>query len=259
MPPNMQMKAKMKRRKKKSVEEEPYDESDPIKPTDSNEQAIKNATKLWDDIKRRVAEEPEFVTMKDHEKVEIYQKSKFKEFYTSYPIVCRYMICMGQFSIKAFKRFLKKCESMSAVPQKRESGASEEQWVMRQADYVRYLWEAYQTQHFSATESKNIWKHAYETLQQEFKDFKDMHKEVEEKLKVDEKFNKSELVKELVGRIATEQQSLDDNSTSNLVQNLKIQVAKQRRRNLLQQIKDDVEKTIPSAIGRGTLKDPQSK
>ena len=150
-------KAKIKRRKKKQPDEILTNDK-PLKPVDSNEQAIKNATELWNDIKQRIKRTPEFINMSDNEKINIYQKTKFKEFYTSYPIVCRYMICMGQFSVKAFNRFLKKCETMSTLPQKRGSEASEEQWIMRQADYVRYLWESYQKQHFSTVESQNIWK-----------------------------------------------------------------------------------------------------
>jgi RNA polymerase-interacting CarD/CdnL/TRCF family regulator len=248
-------KAKIKRRKKKQPDEILTNDK-PLKPVDSNEQAIKNATELWNDIKQRIKRTPEFINMSDSEKINIYQKSKFKEFYTSYPIVCRYMICMGQFSVKAFNRFLKKCETMNTFPQKRGSEASEEQWIMRQADYVRYLWESYQKQHFSTVESQNIWKHAYDTLKQEFKEFKDMHKKVEDKLKTDEKFNKAELVKELVNRIANEEQSLSENSTQHLLHNLKVKVLQQRRRNLAEQIKKDVPRVMPSFINRGLVKEP---
>lgn len=224
-------------------------------PENTMEHDIQMGNKLWNDIKKRVKKDPAFIELNDKEKIEVYQKSEFKDFYISYPIVCRYMICMGQFSTKAFKRFLKKCEAMAKAPQQQKPGHNEEQWIMRQADYVRYLWESYQKQHFSISEAQNIWKHAYDTLKQEFKEFKDMHKEIEEKLKVDEKYNKSELVKELVQRVANEEQNLDENSTQKLLYNLQVKVKQQRRRNLLAQIKNDVPTILPTRVCRGEVKE----
>jgi predicted YcjX-like family ATPase len=206
--------------------------------------SIAEANKLWDDLKKRIRDDPSFVKKSDGDKVNVYQKSEFSEFYTNFPIVCRYMICMGQFSNKAFKRYLVKCKAMQS--QKTKPGAnSEDLWVRRQADYVRYLWESYQRQHFSSSDAQNIWQHAYYTLTTEFKDFKDMHKDVEEKLKVDKKTNKTEMIKELINRIATNEQTLDGVSTKNLIKKLEDDVIQQRMKTLVNQISTDVE-TIPS-------------
>ena len=131
---------------------------------------------------------------------------------------------------------------------------SEDEWVKRQADYVRYLWEAYQKSNFSTLEAQRVWKHAYTTLKKEFDDFKDLHKDIEEKLKIDGKSNKSEVVREMLGRIANEEQSFDKNTNNKLIEKLNKQVMIQRRRNLLSQIKSDIPTILPTKISRGEVK-----
>lgn len=226
----------------------------PVMPKDAMEASIQEADRLWSDLKKRIIDDPEFAKKPDSEKVDLYQKSEFKDFYINFPIVCRYMICMGQFSNKAFKRFLLKCKVME--PQKgKGSEAAEDAWVQRQADYVRYLWESYQRQHFSTTDAQNVWQHAYQTLIKEFKDFKDMHTEAEEKLKTDKAYNKSMMVKELLQRISNEDQSLDETTTNDLIKKLEECVNEQRKKKLLTQINKDIETTPPTIVGRGTHKE----
>lgn len=205
---------------------------------------INIANKLWDDIKKRVIDDITFVKKTDMEKIELYQTSEFKDFYINFPIVSRYMICMGQYSNKAFKRFLIKCKNINDDKKSIDRGNKEDSWIKLQAYYIKYLWESYQRQHFSSTDSQNIWQQAYQTLSKEFKDFKQMHKETEDKIKVNEKYNKKELTKELLKRLSTEDQSLDDNTTKNLVIKLQDKLFIQRKNNLLNQINNEVKKII---------------
>ena len=185
---------------------------------------IELAIQLCDEIKETVKNDPSYVTMPDSKKIEKYQKGKYAEFYAKYPIVGRYLICMGQFSSVAFNRFLLKCKSN--IPTKvfdKESmtNASEDTWVQRQADYVRFLWESYQKPNFSKVESEKIWQDAYDTLNKEFTDFKKMHDVVSEKLKEQNSLNKTELIKEILARLANDEQKLDDSTTLELINKLK--------------------------------------
>jgi len=256
MPANAKLQEKINKNKKKNKKETgetfaPNQYEDVSKDVDKESMDVQMANKLWGDIKRRVKEDPDFVNMEDMKKVELYQKGEFKDFYTTYPIVSRYMICMGQFSNKAFKRFLDKCKVMA---KEAKPGEGEDQWIMRQADYVRYLWEAYQKGRFTTKESQNIWKHSYETLKKEFDDFKNMHKETEEKLKKAEKYNKAELVRELTSRVANNEQKLNDDSEKKLLESLRLKLAQQRRKLLLESIKE-LPRTQPSRICRGSVKE----
>jgi hypothetical protein len=201
---------------------------------DHTEFSLEVANKLWISLKNKIKKNPEFIEFKDSDKLKEYQNLEFKDFCGEFPIVTRYAIVMGQYSAKAFRRFLIKCKNVKHDPaQSREKGYSEDQWVQRQADYVRYLWEAYQKQHYSTSESKNIWQHAYKTLTKEFTDFRDLHKDIEEKLKTDNKLNKSELVKELLSRMSSQENGLEDPDAKNLLDKLKDQLLEQRKKKVL--------------------------
>jgi hypothetical protein len=229
------------------------------------ELSTQEAGRLWADIKQRLVDDPTFVEKTDDEKVELYQKSSFKDFYTNFPIVCKYMLCMGQYSKKAFRRYLIKCKSKHLM---KDAGTKsvEDEWVHRQADYIRYLWEAYQHNHINRYDSDQIWQHAYKTLTDEFADFKKLHSDVEKKLKSEKTFNKTTLVKELLQRIVANEQTLDTKSTNGLIIKLEDQINNQRKKYLLEQIKKDVEYIAPSRVKRGacvelpkTFSDPTAK
>jgi hypothetical protein len=206
-----------------------------IKNSENNiDVSVNMATKMWNDIKKRVRDDPSFEEMPDADKIALYQNSDYKIFYTEFPIVSRYMICMGQFSVNALKKYLLKCKNVIHDPIKsKEKGYTEDQWVQRQADYVRYLWEAYQKTHFNKTESNEIWQNTYKILKKEFQDFKDLHKEIEDKIEKDKVINKEEMVKELLSRLANNEQSLDDETTKNLIENLKQKVIEQQKKSII--------------------------
>ena len=226
-----------------------------IKPSgdDFMDQCMETAEKLWVDLKKRIRETPEFVDVSDEDKLKIYQNNEFKDYYTSYPIVCRYAICMGQYSGKAFKRFLQKFKIMQNKTRAASKETKMDEWIKCQASYIKFLYQAYSRKSHSEREAQMVWQQAYNTLKQEFADFEKMHKDVEERLKKEEKYNKVEIVKEMTKRIANEEQSLSQTSTTQLVERLKIQVMKQRWKNMISQVKSDVEKIQPVCIGRGKV------
>lgn len=239
----------LKSKTKKKLEDKDSSEfkenqDEKIKNSDNNiDVSINMANKLWNDIKKRVINDPSFIKMSDNEKIALYQNSEYRVFYTEFPIVSRYMICMGQFSNKALKRYLLKCKNTIHDPVKsREKGYIEDQWIQRQSDYVRYLWESYQKKHYNQTDSNAIWQNTYEILKKEFQDFKDLHKNIEEKLKKDEKLNKDEMIKELLKRLVDNEQSLDDETTEKLMTTLKDKLISQRHKSVMTSIENEVKK-----------------
>jgi hypothetical protein len=226
-----------------------------IKSTGDNfiDQCMETVENLWKDLKKRILETPEFVNLSDDNKLEIYQNNEFKDFYTSYPIVCRYAICMGQYSSKAFKKFLQKFKIMQEKTRASNKETKMDEWIKCQASYIKFLYQAYSPKSHSERASQMVWQQAYDTLKQEFADFEKMHDEVEERLKKEEKYNKVEMLKEMTSRIANEEQTLSKNSTTQLVDRLKIQVMKQRWNNMISQVKSDVERVQPTCIGRGKV------
>ena len=240
---------------------QPAKKLDAEQSTDRIAVSLNEANKMWCNLKDRLKVNPEFVNIPDEDKIAIYQK-EFKEFYNEYPIVCRYMICMGQYSHKAMRRYLIKCKNSQLTrEQSQDKEYKADQWVMRRADYVRYLWESYQAQHFSASEAQRIWQHSYQTLKKEFKDFNDMQQDIEAKLKTDNNLNKAQLVKELVKRLASQDnnQNLGKPETQHLLNLLKTKSYEQRRKNMIMQIKSTVDTIAPSRVCIGTKQEEPEK
>jgi hypothetical protein len=217
------------------------------------EMALAEATKLWDELKQK-GKDPVFVNLPDKDKIETFGV-KFHAFNKEFPIVSRYLICMGQYSSVAFKRFMVKVRGFKH-PEVRDKGYMEDQWVRRQADYVRYLWEAYQRGHFNQSEAKDIWQDAYRTLKKEFVDFKNMHESIEKDLELEKEKSKGELISELMKRISSGDQTLDESSMQELVEVMKIQLFQQRKENVTNQILKLVPEVEASRETMGTYVEP---
>jgi hypothetical protein len=121
-------------------------------------------------------------------------------------------------------------------PEERPKGYMEDQWIRRQADYVRYLWESYQHGHWNMDDAKYIWDDAYKSLKGEFDDFRDKHKEIEESRKVEEKKLKVSNAKDLLDRLCTGKQILDQQDEKELLYNLKARLYKRRFSNALKEL-----------------------
>lgn len=161
---------------------------------------------------------------------------------------------MGQYSSRAFKRYLIKVQNFK-YPEVREKGYMEDQWVRRQADYIRYLWEAYQRGHYNNAEAQSIWQEAYKTLKQEFLDFRDMHENIEKNLEIEKEKHKQELITELMNRLSSGEQSLDSKKMNELIEVLRVQLLQQRKEKVNEQIKEKVTLVNPTREAFGTVKE----
>ena len=221
--------------------------------------ALTRADEVWDDLKKRIKESPDFADLSDTDKIKLYQE-KFSKFYSDFPIVSRYMICMGQYNSKAMRRFLVKCKN-NTPSGPTEKGEIEDEWIKRQADYVRFLWESYQNRCFKAKDAEQIWEHAYTTLKKEFADFRELHATIEKDLKQSASTSKAEMVREMVKRLTNNEQKLNESDTIDLLNKLKTKVIEQRRKKLITQIKESVTLIKPTRITVGVAveveKDPE--
>ncbi len=223
--------------------------------------AVMEAEKVWLVVKVAVVGNEQFPTMRDDEKIELISKD-FKEFYNNFPIVSRYMVCMGQYNQKAFRKFLKKCEeklNQATAPTERQKDYMQTQWIECQASYVKYLWESVQTKRYSQKDANIVWKQTYEMLTKEFKDFKKSHAKIEEKIKIEDKKNKNELLSEAVKRISTGKQKLSMEETRELVNKLKNKKYHQNYERMVKQINDTVERINPIVKGFGINIDAQQE
>ena len=210
-------------------------------------------TKMWKELKQLVKDNPAFMEWSDKKKLSHFRDElKYDEFMNEYPVMTRYMVCMGQYSTKAFKRFLAKVRSIRH-PVNCEKGYKEDQWVRRQADYVQYLWEAYQKGHYNTTERNYIWQDAYKNLKGEFDDFRDKYKEIEESTKKEKEKIKASNARDLLERLAGGEQSIEEDEAKQLIFTLTNKLYKHRFNKAMKELVSDATYVDPVCedIGQG--------
>jgi len=209
--------------------------------TDNNfhKETLKKANDMWAFVKKYVDQNPEFKDLKDKQKIEIFRnKLGYAKLMDELPIVTRYMICMGQYSSSALLRVMEKANTMKHPPEhERPKGYMQDQWVRRQADYVQYMWEHYNKgRHYSIAEKKYVYEHTYNLLKGEFDDFKNMHEEIEKRVKDEKKESTGKNVRELLERLQTGKQKLSLNEEKLLLDELSNIIIKNNFKNVMNEL-----------------------
>jgi hypothetical protein len=212
----------VKERKLKNKAQEERNEQIANMTKEAEDRLFATANEIFDKYKE-VENDKEYMQKTDKQKIEYFRdKLGYVNFFNDFPIMARYMVCTGKYSPKAFRRYLDKCKLVKhPPPEKRPKNYMEDQWIMRQADYVRYLWESEQRGHVDFKRAQAVWEHAYKSLRGEFDDFRDKYKNVEEDVKKDKIKYQAENARELLSRIASGEQQLGERSTYILLQMLK--------------------------------------
>lgn len=222
------------------------------------------AEEIWMNV-QILAKSDQYEKMTDDERISLIQRD-FKDFYKNFPIVSRYMICLCEYSAKAFRKMLIKCKN-TKIPTEyldkkgkgKDDGSkpvdrkdiNEKLWIERQADYIRFLWEENQ-ETFEKKESDEVWKTAYNSLTKEFEDFKRMHEQAEKKIKEEEIKHKKELLYEMSNRIITGTQKLSNDDAKELVAKLKSRLYKQKYKKVMGELTTTKQQVEPIVIAQGT-------
>lgn len=216
------------------------------------EQLIQVAGNMWDLIKKKIKEDPGFMDWSDTKKIDHFRDTlKFKDFMNEFPVMTRYMICMGQYSSKAFRRYLDKVRRTN-TNEVLKKGEKEDNWIRRQADYVQYLWEAYQKRHYNTAERNMVWQEAYNNLRGEMDDFRDKYKAVEESTKEEKEVLKASNAKDLLQRLASGEQKLPEEDVKKLLYDLQNKLYKRKFSNALEELMNKTKQIQANHRGIGT-------
>jgi len=222
---------------------------------------MEQASQMWKVVKEHVKEHPEFMDIKDMEKLQYFRKEKnYDEFMDEFPVMTRYMICMGQYSGKAFKRFLSKLFNIRKQYMAETQEVKHDQWLRLQADYVQYLWEAYQKGHYNTAERKFVWQDAYKNLKGEFDDFQDKYKAIEKYTKEEKEKLKADNARDLIKRLSEGQQTLTEEQTKMLIYKLTDKVYKNKFNKVMNDIDANIKTTpaVTSQMGQGKEQNPNA-
>lgn len=218
------------------------------------EKIIEKGDHMWKAFKEYIKANPKFVELADKQKLEFFRtKMGYEIFMNEFPIVSRYIICMGQYRSKAFKRMLEKMRCVvHPPPEKREKGYMEDQWVRRQADYVQYLWEEYQKGHYNTSERNFIWQESYKRLKGEFDDFRNLHKDMEKKIEEEKKTLAGQNVRDLLERLRTGAQKINPQEEAFLREHLAQAMIRNKFNSVMRQLKTSRPETEHSKQSMGT-------
>lgn len=209
----------------------------------SEDELVAIATAMWKDAKKH-AKSKEFVDMNDDDRLDLFrEKLNYEEFMNEFPVMCRYMICLGQYSKKAFTRFMKRvsvCKKNDSL-KPREKGYKEDQWVRRQADYVRFLWEDYNKGHPNLKDGQAVWDEAYNNLKNEFDDFRKRYADVEINRKAEAIELRAESAREMITRLISNNDNIPNDEVTALRDSLRSLVYNKRFKLCMEQI----DKTVP--------------
>lgn len=154
--------------------------------------SIKLATTIWSKIQSS-KKDPEWNKKTIQEKMQHFESHPtFGKFTIKHSIPLRYMIQYGEFNLDAFKKYLNALEKVGYH--------SKDDWVKRQADYVKFLWQAYNP-HRNLKEANIEWQIAYQSIKAEMdsfeSDYERAKKETENRI-AEASREKKELLKQLL-------------------------------------------------------------
>ena len=167
---------------------------------------------------KELSKDEKFINANDADKLKQIPL-EFQRFHADFPVVTKYLVCMGQFNMKAYLRYM---ELVTTPPTEKEKTMDKEElWIQQQAKYVQFLWESYQKGKESRLESNRVRREAYDTLKKEMEEFKEMQDTIKEELKEENTINKKELTVELLKRLVNQEQSLKEADIQSLITTLK--------------------------------------
>lgn len=214
---------------------------------------VNKADFMWAEVKLAAKSDEKFRAMKDKAKIEFFRTNMgYASFMDDHPIVTRYMICMGQYKSKSFRRYLDRIKQVVHPDASlREKGYMEDQWIRRQADYVQYLWESYQKRHYNNAERKYVWQNTYMNLRGEFNDFRNMHKDIETKVEEEKEVLAAQNARDLLERLKSGTQKLSTDEEAMLLLELQTLIVKRRFQTTLDEMLKKTEVIAASSTGVG--------
>jgi hypothetical protein len=228
------------------------------------ENLIKVGSALHLKVKDFRKKNPEYDTWSEKRKRAYFSEMPdFVDFVKDYPITARYIICLGQYSARAFRRMLDKTRRMMAnLPpsDKRPKGYMEDEWIKRQADYVRYLWEDYQGKHVDLVSGgSKIWNETYKKLREEFDDFRNNYEETKKSVEAERKELDAANALAVFKRVAKDPGQVSEEELAGIVDELKRRLVKKHFKAVLQQLLRTVKAIAPTAQGRGLSTSDEDK
>lgn len=134
-------------------------------------QSIETANKMWLAYKKK-SDDKEWMKKDPQDKIGYFQSIGFSDFITKFSIPAKYMVMYEEYSRKAFYKYLVRLKTIGYH--------SKDDWIDRQADYIKFLWRAYNPKG-NSSEGILIWQESKNKIKKEMEDFEGDYKKAEHK------------------------------------------------------------------------------
>ena len=122
---------------------------------------LKTADELWAAYREK-RNDATFIKKNVTEKIGHFQSLGYSDFITKYAVPTRYMVMYDEYSHNAFHKYLIRLKTVGYK--------SKDEWIERQADYVKLLWRAYNPRG-STKDAAEAHRGAYESIKTEMEGF----------------------------------------------------------------------------------------
>ncbi len=213
--------------------------------------SLLHAQKLWKEF-LRICDDRNYIDLLDSEKVSYFEE-RHPEFFKKYPVVGKYMVCRGVFSLDAFRQFLIKCKNeamrASKVKTKKEKMQT---WCELRAYYIQRAWKHMNNEEkFTNKDMNKIYNEAFEMLMEDYTTFE------EDQEKANQEIAKNELLykKDTISYIIDHLEEFEGADYQEAIEMIEILINKGKFAKTLQELKS-TKKTIKAVIS-GYGRDPR--
>lgn len=162
------------------------------------EASVKYAEEFRIFVRQTSVAEPDYSEWTDEQKIDfIMLNERYKRFYMQFPVVARFIVCVNQFSMKAFRRYTQSKCAQYVKPKEGEPSRE----IHLQARYVQNMWEDMHP-HAPKRASNAIYVQSLQSLDAEEKAFQKRYSKIEADLESKHSANQIEKLKELVNELA---------------------------------------------------------
>lgn len=249
-----------------TIQDEPIEET-PTKvnyDTVSYQDIINIFNRLNRDITNFIKDNDGFKTRSDKVKIDtITSQFGIQKLYEKHPVVMRYMICSGEFSSAAFKKYMDAyvLHEKNKMNPKAKPGDNEDRWCMLNANYVVDTYVDYHpNQRHNDAKKKMIRQNAYDLLKKDFTDFRDDYKKQEKKVKDDQKLYHGRNMKEALNFVLKhDANKMTDETRQRIFDNLTKARTFKNFNIVMKQLKATREVIAPVREARGQLNEEEAK
>lgn len=162
------------------------------------EASIKEAEAFRAYVRQMAATTYKYEELTDEQKIDmVMTNEQYRRFYMQFPVVARFIVCVNQYSAKAFRRYVASKCAPYAKPKEGEPSRE----IHLQARYVQNLWESLHP-HAPKSASNAMYNQSLRSLEAEEKAFKERYSKIEADYSSKHEANQIEKLKELVNELA---------------------------------------------------------